>query len=583
MHVFTTSEIAAALFQTAITFGLAGVFLFLYSRYRKMHFLWWAATWALYGLRLVAIIAFLGTSSWAWLYWHQVITGWTALALLGSALAFSHRLPWRRWYALLLVFPAVWSYIAIFRLDNFLLAAGPAVAFLSITTLWTGFEFWRYRRQSGSSAAAFLAVTLFLWGLHHLDYPLLRARGAWNPWGYYLDALFLLAMGAGVILLVIEELHQGLWTLSALSGDLRRTDQAEGLRDLLLRPLALRGVRGSAAYQPGTGGITLVQGVGACSAWTGDRLPARVRSLIERTMASGRPGLQGQAGAGEGEPRFAAAIPLGSTGLPGGVLLVVSELAAQFTALDDGILAAVGAQIGAAIENSALYSRLAQRTGDLERLSVRMIQQHEEHRQGLARELHDETAQVFSALKLQVGSLRESAAPELGARFDKLVNLVDRGSQSIRNVTDALRPAVLDDLGIIPALRALIADFKEWSGVEVEFRFPEQAPPLTPPGELALFRAVQEGLSNVARHSHASQASVVIDGNEAGLRLVVHDNGEGHPTGQLPRLDGGPGRSGLFGMRERITALGGRVTVGSQPGEGFRLTVELPLPSRAES
>lgn len=576
MHVFTTSEIAAALFQAAITFGLAALFLFLYFRYRKRHFLWWAVTWGLYGLRLVAIISFLGTSTWAWLYWHQVITGWTALALLGSALVFSHQLPWRREYALLLLFPALWSYIAIFQLDNFLLAAGPAVAFLSITTLWTGWVFWRYRRQSGSSAAGFLAVTLLLWGLHHLDYPLLRARGAWNPWGYYLDSLFLLAMGAGVILLVIEEQRQALWTLGALSGDLRRPDRPDALVALLQRPLALRGVRGSAAYQPGPGGAALVQGVGVCETWNGERMPERARALVEATMATGRPHLQGRPGAALGEPRFTAAIPLGSAGLPGGVLLVVSELAAPFAALDDGILTAVGAQIGAAIENTSLYRKLAQRTGDLERLSVRMIQQHEEHRQRLARELHDETAQVFSALKLQLGSLRESAAAELGPRFGRLVELVDRGSQSIRNVTEALRPAVLDDLGIIPALRALIADFREWSGVHVEYEFPERAPLLTPSGELALFRAVQEGLSNVARHSRASGVSLIIDQAEGQLRLVVHDNGGGLPTEELPRLSGGPGRSGLFGMRERIGAEGGSVTVSSDPGNGFTLAVSLP-------
>ena len=156
-----------------------------------------------------------------WLYVHQVLTGWTALALLGAALAFSQQLAWRRRYLALVLFPPLWSYVAIYRLENFFLAAGPAVLFLSLATLWTGWAFWRYQRRTGSRAASFVAAVLVLWGLHHLDYPLLRARGAWNPWGYYLDIGFVLALGAGILLLVVEELRRGLATLSALSGDLQ--------------------------------------------------------------------------------------------------------------------------------------------------------------------------------------------------------------------------------------------------------------------------------------------------------------------------------------------------------------------------
>ena len=194
MHVFATTEIAAALFQTGLTVGMALLFLFLFRRYEKPHFLWWAVAWGLYGLRLAAIISFLATSTWAWLYWHQVVTGWAALGLLWAALVFSRQSRLAPWHVLVLLFPPVWSYIAIFRLSDFMLAAAPAAAFLALTTLWTGVVFWQYRRKTGSAAAGSLAVTFVLWGLHHLDYPILRARGAWNPWGYYLDALFLLGV-----------------------------------------------------------------------------------------------------------------------------------------------------------------------------------------------------------------------------------------------------------------------------------------------------------------------------------------------------------------------------------------------------
>ena len=91
MHVFATAELAAALLQMAVTLGLAGLFVYLHRRYRKPHFLWWAVAWSVYALRLAAIIAFLASNAWSWLYWHQVATGWTALAFLWAALVFSRQ------------------------------------------------------------------------------------------------------------------------------------------------------------------------------------------------------------------------------------------------------------------------------------------------------------------------------------------------------------------------------------------------------------------------------------------------------------------------------------------------------------
>ncbi|MEK6689147.1 MAG: sensor histidine kinase, partial [Gemmatimonadota bacterium] len=257
-----------------------------------------------------------------------------------------------------------------------------------------------------------------------------------------------------------------------------------------------------------------------------------------------------------------------------GALVIVGDRAAPFAALDDRILVAMGDQIGAALENAELYQRLAARTADLERLSVRMLQQHEEQRLRTARELHDETAQVFSALKLQLGSLRE-AAPELAARLDTLLHLVGAGRESIRHVTEDLRPAMLDDLGLLPALRALISDFQQWSGIAIQFAPPDQLPALAPDAELALFRAVQEGLSNAARHAQAKEVVITLTCRGADTRLTVRDDGVGLAADQLDLVASGPGRSGLFGMRERIGALGGTVTVTGAPGQGVTLLVVL--------
>jgi len=200
-----------------------------------------------------------------------------------------------------------------------------------------------------------------------------------------------------------------------------------------------------------------------------------------------------------------------------------------------------------------------------------MIRQHEQERHRLSRELHDETAQVFSAMKLQLGALREGVSPDLTPRIDNLVAMVDTGMRSIRNVTEALRPSVLDDLGLVPALRALVADFGSRTGINSVFEARAGNPVLAEDAELALFRALQEALSNVARHSSATRVEVVLAAENGELALQVLDDGVGpaRPTGL---------GTGLTGMRERIAQEGGMVEITSGPAGGTLLRVTIPLP-----
>src|SRR5919202_1343855 len=145
----------------------------------------------------------------------------------------------------------------------------PAASAELLATLWTGWVFLRYRRRVASSGASLLAAAFLLWGLHHLDYPFLRARGAWSPWGYYLDILFALAVGAGILLLVLDDLRRGLAALSALSGDLQHAGRQQDVLDALLaRPLTLPTVRGSALFLLHEGRPRLVRGAGVCERWT---------------------------------------------------------------------------------------------------------------------------------------------------------------------------------------------------------------------------------------------------------------------------------------------------------------------------
>ena len=275
-----------------------------------------------------------------------------------------------------------------------------------------------------SSGATLLAVAFGLWGLHHLDYPFLRARGAWAPWGYYLDILLALAVGAGILLLVLDDLRRGLGALSALSGDLQRAGREQDvLAALLARPLTLPAVRGSALY--------LLRGRPAASGARRRRLRAADEPDARRRRRRGaRARARDRAAAGQRRLArdrarrpfpYAAVLPLFRREEVIGALVLVGDARDPFTALDDRFLVALGQQVGAALENADLYSRLEARTVELARLSARMIEQHEEERRRLSRELHDETAQVFSAVKMELGVLRDGVGPGQADRLDQVL------------------------------------------------------------------------------------------------------------------------------------------------------------------
>ena len=579
-----STELAATLLQGAITTGLAALCANLYVRFQRPWFGWFAVAWGIFVVRLLCISLFLLTDQKVWLYWHQVTTGWTALALLWAAIVFLRQPPVRPWYLLLALYPPVWSYIAIYNLDQFVLAALPAVVFLSAATGWTGWVFWRHHRLVGSSGAKLLAISFGLWALHHLDYTFLRARGAWTPWGYYLDIGFELLVGAGLVLLVLDDLGRGVRALSALSGDLHRRDASgDSLDTLLSRPLTLPGVRGSAMYMLDVDEANdsvdsdiedgrFVRGAGTCASWTNQSPDGEIANLLMRMRATRRP----QVAIGDGEHPYLAALPVSRGNRLIGALVMTGDVRNPFTALDDNFLVALGQQVGAALEQADLDRQLSVRTRALEQLSMRMVRQHEEERRRLSRELHDETAQVFTAVKMQLEGLRPLLVPSSSSRLDRLLTLVDTGIRSIRNVTNELRPSLLDDLGLLPALRSLVSDFTERTGLRAVLDAPNELPALSQEAGLALYRALQEALSNVARHAGATIVRINVTARDERLQLTVIDDGSGFAVDPEGRMMVPDARMGLTGMQERIHAVGGHVTF-TNGDAGAEVRVVLPL------
>jgi signal transduction histidine kinase len=232
--------------------------------------------------------------------------------------------------------------------------------------------------------------------------------------------------------------------------------------------------------------------------------------------------------------------------------------------------------MGGTLENSSLYSALQQRTADLERLSTRMVLQQEEERRHLSRELHDETAQLLSAVKMELAILRDVVPEPHAGRVDDALALTDAGIRSIRAVIHDLRPSLLDDLGLVPALRSVANAFAQRSGtlVRLDLLPASELPSLDDGADLAFYRALQEALSNIGRHADASIVDIVLRRDGESVSLTVVDNGCGLPANQNGSAHSG---MGLIGMRERFASLGGSVQLRDNMGGGARLDVSLPL------
>ena len=219
-------ECSALGFQSVLTTTLALTCYVLWLRQRGPHFLTWSLAWALYVVRLGSMSAFLVRRDPIWLFSHQAMTGLSALLLLFAALQLSGTFKWRPWYAIAVPLILAWSWISIYVIDSMMLAGISTVVMLSAVTVWTGVLLWRDRNRVPGGGAKLLAWSFILWGLHHLDYPILRSFGAAVLYGVFVDVIFLFAIGLGMLFVVIGDERNRLAA---------RTVELEQLTRLLLR------------------------------------------------------------------------------------------------------------------------------------------------------------------------------------------------------------------------------------------------------------------------------------------------------------------------------------------------------------
>jgi two-component system sensor kinase len=239
----------------------------------------------------------------------------------------------------------------------------------------------------------------------------------------------------------------------------------------------------------------------------------------------------------------------------------------------------------ALVDGHRLYTVILRDVSERERAAHRLRQLYEQmnqvreaERTRIARELHDELAQWLTALKMDAAAMSGRLAPgdPLRERVERMKKVVDTTVASVRRISADLRPVMLDDLGIGAAIENLVHDFGERSGIAVELSVGSAELDLGEPHATALYRMLQEALTNVARHAAASRAEVVLRVEDGRLKARVEDDGRGI----APEALEGKGSFGLLGIRERAYTLGGSARIFAREEGGTTVEIVLPLKGR---
>lgn len=223
-------------------------------------------------------------------------------------------------------------------------------------------------------------------------------------------------------------------------------------------------------------------------------------------------------------------------------------------------------------ERNALEGEVRERTASLAELATHLQDVRETERGYLARELHDELGSLLTAAKLDVARLKSRLAdtPDAIQRLQHLTELLNSGIALKRRIIEDLRPSSLSNLGLVASLEILGREFAERSGLEIEMAL---EPVTTDESrQLTIYRMVQESLTNIGKYADASEATIVMKNYENHVIVEVADNGKGFDTQRVR-----PSTHGLAGMRHRVEAARGKLTIASTPGEGTRLSAMLPV------
>lgn len=242
------------------------------------------------------------------------------------------------------------------------------------------------------------------------------------------------------------------------------------------------------------------------------------------------------------------------------------------------LLESVCSIVGIGLENGRLVEGLRVKEAEMRHALQRAVDLQEDERRRISRELHDEIGQALTSILIRLKTLQqETRDADVVDRLDGLRYLTGQTIEELRRLAMDLRPAALDNLGIVPALHWYVEQTSSNTGRSITFTGPEQALRLPEEIEIVLYRTAQEGINNALRHGDARQIQLTMGGRKDAVWLEIRDDGQGFDPADVTR------GLGLVGLRERLSLFEGRFDVHSKPGSGTRLWIEIPLAETREA
>jgi signal transduction histidine kinase len=267
-------------------------------------------------------------------------------------------------------------------------------------------------------------------------------------------------------------------------------------------------------------------------------------------------------------------VPLIAGGMVIGLYTLEKGEPGFFTEDHRQVAESLAAQAAVAMQNARLFAQVSAARTRLQAVSRQLVAVQEAERAQIARDLHDEIGQMLTGLKL-VLAIGSQSTPEITrSRLAEAQTLVNDLTTRVRQLSLDLRPAMLDDLGLLPTLLWYIKRYTQQAEIQVALKHTGLEQRVASDLEIAVYRIVQEGLTNVARHAGVRAVTIRLWRTEEFIGVRIEDQGRGFVLDQVLTAYTS---SGLAGMVERVRLLGGQLTIESAPGQGTRLIAELPL------
>lgn len=267
-------------------------------------------------------------------------------------------------------------------------------------------------------------------------------------------------------------------------------------------------------------------------------------------------------------------VPLKADGETIGVMVIGFPKPYEWLPTERELMRAIGDRTALAIERARMTDALREREQRIAELSGHLLRVQEEERKRISRELHDETGQALMVIRLYLGMMETgSTAKNVRGKIRETVEVVDRTIEGIRRIIGKLSPLVLQELGLVAAVRKEAKDFARNTGVKARVLITEDVGRLASGAEQAIYRVVQEALHNVAKHAHAKNVTVQVERADELVHVIVEDDGVGIQAKSSNSRDHS---FGLAGIKERIAMLGGTSRVISTKGKGTRIEISVP-------